>query len=269
MKAKSFCLCALFAAESLFAFAVPNASSVAQDFVTVIPSGQSIQVNNFAGTIGSQSIKAFSISKFEVTQDLYNSVMGVNPSSFKGNPAAGEVQGRRPVENITWYDAVFFCNQLTAQTLGAGVQCYSINDIKKDGDGKIVSATVTCDLTKTGYRLPTQAEWELAAGGGSQLASYMYSGGDDVNEVAWYYFNSDNKTREVGKKKPNELGIYDMSGNVWEWCNDLKTANGKCANRGGGYAGTDTMYYEITNRNWDPADFSNFYLGMRLARTLQ
>ena len=96
----------------------------------------------------------------------------------------------------------------------------------------------------------------------------MYSGSDDVNAVAWYYFNSENKTREVGKKKPNELGIYDMSGNVWEWCNDLKPANGKCANRGGGYAGTDTMYYEITNRNWDPADFSNFYLGMRLARTL-
>ncbi|MEE3436351.1 MAG: SUMF1/EgtB/PvdO family nonheme iron enzyme, partial [Treponema sp.] len=152
MKAKSICLCALFAAESLFAFAVPSASTVAQDFVTVIPSGQTVQVNNFAGTIGSQSIKGFSISKFEVTQDLYNSVMGSNPSSFKNNPAAGEVQGRRPVENITWYDAVFFCNQLTAQTLGAAAQCYTINDVKRDAGGKIVSATVTCDLTKTGYR---------------------------------------------------------------------------------------------------------------------
>ena len=70
MKAKSICLCALFAAESLFAFAVPSASSVAQDFVTVVPSGQSVQVNNFAGTIGAQTIKSFSISKFEVTQEL-------------------------------------------------------------------------------------------------------------------------------------------------------------------------------------------------------
>ena len=123
MKAKSLCVCALFAVESLFAFAVPSASTVAQDFVTVVPSGQTVQASNFAGTIGSQTIKGFSISKFEVTQDLYASVMGSNPSSFKSGAAGGENQGRRPVENITWYDAVFFCNQLTAQTLGAGAQC--------------------------------------------------------------------------------------------------------------------------------------------------
>lgn len=267
MKKKPFFLYVFLCAEALFAFAAPSASSVAQDFVTVIPAGQSVQVNNFAGTIGSQNIKGFSISKFEVTQDLYNSVMGVNPSAFKSNPAAGEIQGRRPVESVTWYDAVYFCNQLTRQTMGAADECYSISDIKRDGEGKIISAVVSCDLNKGGYRLPTQAEWEFAAGGGDQFASYMYAGSDEVGDVAWYYFNSENKTREVGKKQPNELGLYDMSGNVWEWCNDSKSTNGKCANRGGGYAGTDTMYYEITNRNWDPADFSDYYLGFRLAKS--
>lgn len=121
------------------------------------------------------------IGKTEVTQALWKAVMGNNPSNHKGD--------NLPVECVSWNDCQRFISKLNAVT------------------GKI-------------FRLPTEAEWEFAARGGNNSKHYQYSGGNNIDEVAWYCFNSGEQTHDVAIKQPNELGIYDMSGNVYEWCQD-------------------------------------------------
>ncbi len=149
------------------------------------------------------TLSPFIIGKYEVTQGLYEEVMGSNPSYSVGE--------NRPVEQVSWYDAVESCNKLSEME---GLEkCYS-------GSG----SNITCDFSKNGYRLATEAEWEyVARGGTNHTDNFRYSGCHEESELgdyAWYDANSNNETHEVGTKLPNQLGVYDMSGNVYEWCWD-------------------------------------------------
>ena len=135
--------------------------------------------------------KDFYIGKYEVTQAQWRAVMGNNPSYHDG--------ANRPVEKVSWNDAMAFCKKL--------------NESGKAPKG-------------WKFTLPTAAQWEFAARGGNRSKGHEYSGSNDIKEVAWYYDNSDATTHDVGEKKPNELGLYDMSGNVWEWCLDISGGYG-------------------------------------------
>ncbi len=187
------------------------------------------------------TLSTFYICKYEVTQDLWKFVMGSNPSNFKG--------ARQPVEDITWGDAQLFIQKLNA-------------------------------LTGKTFRLPTEAEWEYAARGGKHSKGYKYAGSNSVNEVAWYSANSGNSPHDVGQKKPNELGLYDMSGNVYEWCQDWKAPYPRKAvtdpkgpeegtnrvNRGGRWCGS-AHACRTSDRSMSAPDYHFYHLGMRLAMT--
>ena len=187
---------------------------------------------------------SFEISKYEITQELWEAVMGENPSAFGPCP-------RCPVETVSWDDVQAFVGKLNA----AGGR----------------------------YRLPSEAEWEYAARGGQQSRGYPYAGSDRWDAVAWYYENSNNTTQPVGQKQANELGLYDMSGNVREWVQDCwhdsyadapsdgrAWEQGDCGRRvlrGGSWYGKPS-YVRSANRFWYATYFRNNNLGFRLVRSL-
>ena len=166
------------------------------------------------------TISSFYIGKYELTQAEYQAVMGNNPSHFP-NVTNG------PVERVSWFNAIEYCNRRSMQEELA--PCYSYLNFGTNPDdwpfGWNTSSdnhtNVACSWTANGYRLPTEMEWMFAAKGGNQSQGYTYSGSNTVGDVAWYYSNSGSTTHTVGTKDPNELGLYDMSGNVWEWVWDI------------------------------------------------
>ena len=180
-----------------------------------------------------ETIPTFQIGKTEVTQELWEAVMGTNPSNFTG-------EENLPVEKVSWTDCNYFITKLN-------------------------------ELTGKNFRLPTEAEWEYASRGGNKSQGYTYSGSNTLDDVAWYKDNSDSKTHPVAQKQQNELGIYDMSGNVWEWTSDKYSSNYSSertssyrVNRGGSWSSLATNS-RVANRNGGSESDTNDYLGLRLA----
>ena len=187
----------------------------------------------------SVTLSNYYIGETEVTQELWNAVMGSNPSNFTGDMQC-------PVERVSWDDCQTFISRLN-------------------------------ELTGATFRLPTEAQWEYAARGGNQAQGRLYSGSNTIDEVAWYTSNS-STTHPVKTKAPNELGIYDMSGNVWEWCSDWYGSYSSAAqtdptgpstgsyrvNRGGGCYSI-AAYCRVALRSYSSPAGSDNYLGLRLA----
>ncbi|MDR2922093.1 MAG: SUMF1/EgtB/PvdO family nonheme iron enzyme [Treponema sp.] len=170
------------------------------------------------------TLRAFNMSEYPVTQELYQAVMGNNPSNFK-TPLAGEAgtPGRLPVEQVSWYDALVFCNKLSIME---GLNpAYQINKKTNPADWGAVptNQNQTWNLVEVvpgsnGYRLPTEAQWEYACRAGTTTA--FNTGTSFTDSTGWYSGNSGNKTHEIGLKQANAWGLYDMHGNVMEWCWD-------------------------------------------------
>lgn len=188
------------------------------------------------------SLSEYWMGETQVTQELWQAVMGENPSEFKGDP-------NRPVENVSWLDCREFIQRLK-------------------------------NLTGKKFHMPTEAQWEFAARGGIRSKGFKYSGSHDLFDVAWYNENSKGNTHPVGERDPNELGLYDMSGNLWEWCNDWydgdyysnsptsnptgPTSGSKRVCRGGCWD-NDTRSYRVSYRGCDTPTSADRYIGLRLA----
>lgn len=212
----------------------------------------------------------FLISRTEVTQAQYRAVMGKNPSKFTGDDS--------PVESVTWLDVVSYCNALSVKEGYEPVYTVEKNQ-------------VIWDMQANGYRLPSSNEWVFAASGGNLSQGFRYAGSNTLDEVAWYADNSRNRTQPVGQKKANELGLYDMSGNVREWCWRLfspeNSSNGRISAKrevktqwnnlvtdmcwafivnGGSWGNTDPTLFTGNRTGWADVPYYFNDLGFRVCR---
>lgn len=190
-------------------------------------------------------VQPFLLAKFPVTQELYFEIIKERPSTFIGD--------RLPVETVTWIDAVIFCNTLSS--LKGLKPCYTLHDENEE---------ISFDVTADGFRLPTETEWEYACKAGTTAIRY-----GELDRIAWFKANSEKKTHVVGEKEPNQWGLYDMLGNVWEWCSDIydETVYGSYRIfRGGGWCDEERSVMATTRRRSHPLKFKIDDLGFRIAK---
>jgi len=239
-----------------------------------------VQGGTFHNGTSNVTLYSFYIDKYEVTQASYQAVMGTNPSYFGSNP-------NHPVERVSWFNAIEYCNRRSIQE--GLTPCYTYNDGTDHGTNpdnwpagwntKDNNHTnVSCNWSANGYRLPTEMEWMFAAKGGNQSQGYYYSGSNTIRHVAWYGDNSLG-TWDVGLTDPNELGIFDMSGNVWEWCWDIwgTYPSGNQSNptgpasgsyrviRGGGWY-NEAVSCLVSYRDYNNATGTYSFIGFRIIR---
>lgn len=210
-----------------------------------IPEGKITLRDDRIGRTWTVRVNSFLISSLPVTQESYQYITGQSPSYFKGNS--------RPVESLSWIEAVYYCNMRSEKE-----ELPPYYKLGKTNEGQVV------ETGSDGYRLPSEAEWEYACRAGTGGTRY-----GELNKIAWYKENSKKSTQEVGKKEPNKWGLYDMLGNVWEWCSDIydeRVYGSYRIIRGGGW-NDDARGCLVTNRRRShPVAFKIEDLGFRVAR---